>query len=561
MALTFGLFFDGTGNNRRAGNDAMSNVGKLSHLYANTPNTRGLYVRGVGSQNDGDKDPIDNDFGEWTGLGAAFGKGGKERMDFMLSRMDMYIDENVDHLILDLFGFSRGAAIARAFANVFLEDAHDFPRIKAIAKKEIRFIGIFDTVGSFAMPGDDDDPYNFHLDKTKARFIYHMVSRDELRANFDLQSLRKNADTQLPPTQDPQGWMVEQSFPGVHSDIGGGYPGKDEKTPPNTLARIYLEIMHKTATDVGVPLAPLDALTDLSTPEDPLEWEIPRELSQQFQALMDIYDTHPDLLQYQQALNDTKRRLEVLSHPSKNWKKALGRLVKSQKEKHINYAKKRIAAIEQFIIHTVFNGDESLAQKSLKAYEDFYKNYIHKSHGPFNTTVGMAAQTQKRDRGNPMEAFIADTLEGFELDHCFRRDIFWNQETCTQFIHHRPSVTCHLQFISRDHPEEHFPPGVEIEIWDKDFFHDTPLGVGTTDAKGRASVLCFDLDEKPDLFFAFKGEGKTFPHSGAPLPAQWESWDEPCLLDPVDHLPTKGRFPDLDPKVLGSLENPRRVYV
>ena len=319
--------------------------------------------------------------------------------------------------------------------------------------------------------------------------------------------------------------------------------------------------MHTTAISLGVPLGPLSDLAPLSTPEDPLEWEIPEELARDYQALMAIYDNHPDLIQYQQPLTDTRRRLEVLTTPPPNWKKPLCHLLKAQKKRHIAYAQERIAAIENYIAQIVFNEDEAEAQRALQAYEDFHKSYIHKSHGPFNPTPGMGAQTRKRNVDNPMEKFIAGNIQGFELDHCFKREIFWNEETCTQFIHHRPSVTCHLQFISRDNPEETFPPGVEIEIWDKDFFHDAPLGVGTTDAQGRASVLCFDLDEKPDLFFTFKGEGRQFPQSGTPLPDQWESWDTPCLMDPVDHHPIKGRFPDLDQAALGTKESPWQVYI
>ncbi|MCG8566113.1 MAG: DUF2235 domain-containing protein, partial [Desulfobacterales bacterium] len=279
MKLTLGLFFDGTGNNLNHNPDAMSNVGKLSLLYPNTMDTKSLYVRGVGSPSDGDQDPIDNDALEWQALGAAFGAGGQERMDFMFSRMELFIGDDVDHLVLDLFGFSRGAAIARAFANIFLEGAHGFSRIKAVAKKEIRFVGIYDTVGSFAQPGDNDDPYNFHLNRDKAQFIYHMVSRDELRANFDLQSLRNNALDHLPPTPDPQGWMVEESFPGVHSDIGGGYGyGPSHGNSNNELARIYLAKMHKTASDVGVPFQPLSRLAKLGPDGDEIGWEIPPEL-------------------------------------------------------------------------------------------------------------------------------------------------------------------------------------------------------------------------------------------------------------------------------------------
>ncbi|MCG8564864.1 MAG: hypothetical protein MI747_07255, partial [Desulfobacterales bacterium] len=198
---------------------------------------------------------------------------------------------------------------------------------------------------------------------------------------------------------------------------------------------------------------------------------------------------------------------------------------------------------------------------ALSRYDDFHKKYIHKSHSPFNATVGMAPQIQDREMDSDLENFVADQVHGFELTHCFRREIFWNEKQCTHFINPRPSVLCHLQFVSRENPGDTFPEGVEIEVWDNDLCDDDRLGAARTDAQGRVSLLCFDLSEKPDLFFTFHGEGKRFTQSGEPLPAHWESWDEKCLLDPVSRTWTKGRFPNVDDRTLGSLELPRQFFV
>ena len=86
MELNVGVFFDGTGNNRTKDGDSMSNIGKLSYLYRDDSEHYPvdarvghamLYVRGVGTESDGEDDPIDNDFGEWQVLGAGVGKGGR----------------------------------------------------------------------------------------------------------------------------------------------------------------------------------------------------------------------------------------------------------------------------------------------------------------------------------------------------------------------------------------------------------------------------------------------------------------------------------------------------
>ena len=104
-----------------------------------------------------------------------------------------------------IFGFSRGAAIARMFA------AH--------LKHPIKFIGVFDTVA--ATRGSLDlNPNSYpasdivfengfmgkHIDKA-----LHIVSLDEKRILFQPTLFNQDQD------------IDEIWFPGVHSDIGGGY--------------------------------------------------------------------------------------------------------------------------------------------------------------------------------------------------------------------------------------------------------------------------------------------------------------------------------------------------
>ncbi len=125
---------------------------------------------------------------------------------------------------LYVFGFSRGAAIARKFVSRldrFLPDAaeQDHP---------VRFLGVFDTVASIGVPNLDDD------DKPKSDVVFednrvsnyiqealHLVAMDERRVAF--QPTLVNAERA--PTNEPvsTGRTREIWFPGAHADIGGGF--------------------------------------------------------------------------------------------------------------------------------------------------------------------------------------------------------------------------------------------------------------------------------------------------------------------------------------------------
>jgi hypothetical protein len=153
-----------------------------------------------------------------------------------------------------LFGFSRGAYTVRSLAGMIshcgmldlggLESAETWARVEAAyegyrnrtrpsswgagfafhAEKQVHFLGAWDTVGALGIPDnlailnllDKDSRYRFHdtalgSDVINAR---HAVAMDEKRASF-VPTLWSNVDDN---TAVKQIW-----FPGVHSDVGGGY--------------------------------------------------------------------------------------------------------------------------------------------------------------------------------------------------------------------------------------------------------------------------------------------------------------------------------------------------
>ena len=271
--MRIGVFFDGTGNNKvnDIPRNKASNVAKLSELYKRIEDKEGLteyemvYENGVGTI-----DGVDED--DYETRGKAFGEGGIERVHSAIKAVAEFFDRKpcAKEFIVDVFGFSRGAAQARHFVNE-LHDRAAGPDVK------VGFVGIFDTVASFAdgwigtldptdlfsddEPGDNINQYkvteyqgtrvqtvnhldgmeieapyyrtfikdfNFHLSSSSADYIEHFVARDEIRENFPLSSLEPNDG----------GFLNQKSFIGVHSDIGGGYSNTEDAEVTNYLEKI-----------------------------------------------------------------------------------------------------------------------------------------------------------------------------------------------------------------------------------------------------------------------------------------------------------------------------------
>lgn len=306
ITLRIGMFFDGTGNNRENtekvegcfardvhlgesaealrqfcstygfdgngsapddshGNDS-SNVAKLYELYKDDSDTRipddetaaslRVYIEGIGTSSI----TADSKYSAGTGLGA---QGVRTRVEespgLLLEVLTTFQENNPDKRIkrmeFDIFGFSRGAAAARGFANEVLQGDGSI-LAKAIPTGSpgladnfgwrpqtdfcINYIGIFDTVAAIAgwMHGDftghnaNNPGINIRLSPNAARKIVHLVAKDEHRYNFSLN--KTDADIALP---------------GVHSDLGGGYL-------PDMVERVLLskpshEVLHSALKSSG----------------------------------------------------------------------------------------------------------------------------------------------------------------------------------------------------------------------------------------------------------------------------------------------------------------------
>jgi len=223
-----GVFFDGTGNNQvnatadaglaGAGGshgNARSNVALLHALYpcglVDGQVFLKLYVQGIGTT----EGAPDSMYAQATGCGDT---GVEARVEQALlsvgEQLRSFAHIEPAGVEFDLFGFSRGAAAARHFANRLQNGAPGLP-LELRGDRALNFIGLFDTVAAFVAPLKGDfNPSNsrYHgvrlgLGKGLARQVIQLVAGDEQRHNFPL--VRTDDDIVVP---------------GVHSNIGGGYP-------------------------------------------------------------------------------------------------------------------------------------------------------------------------------------------------------------------------------------------------------------------------------------------------------------------------------------------------
>ena len=320
--LWFSFFFDGTGNNLKADISMFkhSNIARLCRVHKQVNAKVGIYriyIPGVGTY----FPEIGDNGGSLLGLGT--GSMGKERLDHALKEFDKYF---ADHLrreksspsaqIIEtniaVFGFSRGAALARAFVNLMLEkrcirNDGKWKFKNSDSTLRFRFMGLFDTVASVGVPmstnttskigtafssvnfmindrlasypatrpralalsdngapGADPAPgkYDGHLDwggrlaiDPAVEEVRHFVAAHENRNSFPVDSISILGENGITKPAH----FYESVYPGVHSDIGGGYaPGEGGRSEirAESLALVPLIHMYKHAIACGVPLLP-----------------------------------------------------------------------------------------------------------------------------------------------------------------------------------------------------------------------------------------------------------------------------------------------------------------
>jgi hypothetical protein len=453
--LQIGIFFDGTANDNKDPT-ALSNVWYLYDMHEGDDEllenkkytSRRFYQRGVGSESEG--------FFSWAvdGAGNAGGYGAAVRFENVISYIEKYITEYKDgyegeiptSIHLDVFGFSRGAAMARHFINCIKQDYFDFkdPDInKAFSANNIfiNFLGIFDTVGSFNIAGDNDDfGFSFHIKpswiKSKAVHIYAL---NEYRWGFDQQALTQKQDSNY-PVDIIEGNFIEIGLPGAHSDIGGSYSYNDKESIQFAnnalLACPPLALMVKHAKESCVPLKAelsdqarkdaanaikkdgvdgtrsydemIESYNFIKTYIENKELRAPMGLWREHIALVDIYKYKLKKINMRRRSNsdyydDRQRKIDLL-------------------EKKIREANNLVQLSEQSLITSFrkeYGADSNDKFNSFKSnYDILYQKYMHRSHSPFNKTFAMGKQDADENSS------IFDRSVTNERPH---RDIFSNQ--------------------------------------------------------------------------------------------------------------------------------------
>lgn len=173
-------------------------------------------------------------------------------------------------LKLFVYGFSRGAAQAQTFVT-WLSQLFDTPAGAERPEQSligvpvsVEFLGVLDTVASVGIAhaapffaGHMDWANDTQLLPDAQRFpdlvkcCRHFVAGFEQRSCFPLDSIR-NEDGQYPAN------TIEVVYPGVHSDVGGGYPKNDQgKARGGTnelVSQIVLHDLYAEAFAAGAPL-------------------------------------------------------------------------------------------------------------------------------------------------------------------------------------------------------------------------------------------------------------------------------------------------------------------
>lgn len=228
--LTVHVFFDGTGNNRfnteahrkdksqtpKRYVNFITDIGSVSYenYYSNIAllfmainekdDVKAIYIEGAGTR----KEKTDTRRGMMLGWAEA---GREARIEEAFQALEKTVDKvNKSRVILNVYGFSRGASWARHFCHLVKAKDSKWKNSK------INFVGIYDTVSSDGV-AIHNDVEELGLDIGKAEeinYIAHLTAQNDYRNKFPLTPIHCAIK---------DGIGFECSFPGAHSDLGGGY--------------------------------------------------------------------------------------------------------------------------------------------------------------------------------------------------------------------------------------------------------------------------------------------------------------------------------------------------
>ncbi len=223
-----------------------SNIARMETFYNDKTTDKVIqthvYIEGAGTKS-GSKDSVFG-LGLGTGSTGVRAKVKKACKEIASAVKKAAGDIDVNKLIIDVYGFSRGAAQARNFVfeisqkegdiedvisygegeTIIIKFKQDYGLLgKHLAQKgiemksklDIRFAGLYDTVLALGLGFEHENNVKRlkMVAVNKARFVFHLAAANEHRKNFKLTNIKSSRG-------------LEKTIPGVHSDVGGGYVDK-----------------------------------------------------------------------------------------------------------------------------------------------------------------------------------------------------------------------------------------------------------------------------------------------------------------------------------------------
>lgn len=269
--IRLGVFFDGTGNegfNAEIKQEKLksksyklspTNIYRLYNNYKfnslnknkqeqkleNRSYSNALYIGGIGTlpyQTDRLWDGIFGNVSKYAGADAKIRQAIYLIVEELQYYLKFYVHNTIDSIQIefDIFGFSRGAALARMFSkqiddsnSVLNKVLKDNVKNNIFFTISINFMGLYDTVGSFiSLKKDSKLKYDLSLNDIKAKTIVQLAAMHECRINFPLTSIFSENNYTKDCSFSLGGFkgknsngtvLIEVIVPGSHLDIGGSY--------------------------------------------------------------------------------------------------------------------------------------------------------------------------------------------------------------------------------------------------------------------------------------------------------------------------------------------------
>lgn len=214
--------FDGT--NQDAGVLRKTNVWHFLKAHRSSHQAvQNIYAPGVGTEH------ASTD-GFYKIRGAWFGLGGRQIINAMYEQLIKNFEKG--HTGIVLVGFSRGAALAREFANVINErgDPIMYKKLNRPYGRppKITYMGLFDTVYSFGIPFNKGDLNYRRAIPDNVMAVAHATAELEKRNTFDLWSIHSSkieasdeSGSRETGSIEKGNYRIELAFDAGHDDVGG----------------------------------------------------------------------------------------------------------------------------------------------------------------------------------------------------------------------------------------------------------------------------------------------------------------------------------------------------